>query len=701
MPHQRLLNLERLEDRAVPAQFNVPWHDPSHLSLSFAADGTAIASHTSQLYSALNAQQPTAQWQRAILSAFQSWAVHANVNFGARADWGQAFGTPGLMQGDPRFGDIRIGGHHMSPEVLAIAVPPDSALSGTWSGDVLFNTAYQFNGSPYSLLAVALHEAGHTLGLDNSTNPDAVMYTTYNATRTTLSAEDISRIQALYGARAADTYEGAAGNGSLALASSFRLPVGFEGETPMVAFGDITTQSDADYYKFTFPDDGNDDQHDRQVTVRLQSSGASLLAPRLTVLDQNGQVLATQMSASLMGDTLQVTLTGLSSEAQYYVKVEAATADVFGVGRYGLSVRLDNTSSTSDTVIDKLLSGPYDSLGPDAIDAFFRNSGDLLLSPEEVAETSLAQATVLTPTAGYANQVRYEALASVSKREDIDLYRLTAPAAGGVMTATVWTTSDKDFRPTVTVLNATGQAVAAEVVVQGNGTHTVQVANAAAGQTYYLKVTVDPSAGEDKGNYFVAAQFGLPAAQLRTFAEGTLSASDLEDSTRLYVAQAQLFHFVLNVGNAGATGSVRVTVRDSGNNAVYTAEARAGSSASGGSVLLRPGSYTVVFEILNPNGAVLSYQLRGASLSNPIGPVPIDPTLSAQYTVPPSSSPPGVTYYGYAGFSVPYDPSTLAGYILPGDANTYPPGFTLPPEFAVYPWMVISTDPYYWIALGL
>src|SRR5690349_20819214 len=107
------LTLEPLEDRAVPATFGVPWDDPRHLTLSFAPDGTAIAGHTSTLFQTLNAQMPTAAWQRAVLQAFQTWAVHANINIGLVNDGGQPFGVAGATEHDPRFGDIRVGAQKM------------------------------------------------------------------------------------------------------------------------------------------------------------------------------------------------------------------------------------------------------------------------------------------------------------------------------------------------------------------------------------------------------------------------------------------------------------------------------------------------------------------------------------------------------------------------------------------------------------
>lgn len=692
--------LDRLEDRTVPALFGIPWYDPSHLSLSFAPDGTAIAGHESELFQSLNAQQLQAEWQRTLLRAFQTWAVHANLNFGFRTDEGAAFGTPGLAQGDPRFGDIRLGGHAMSPEVLAISIPPDPTLSGTWSGDVLFNTDYQFDGNPYSLLAVAMLEAGQALGLDNSVNPDAVMFTQYNTTRTELSPEDIARIQALYGARAPDSYEGSTNNNTRARASDFLPPTEYKGETPLVAFGDITTTGDVDFYRFTSPDDGNDDQHDRSVTIRLQTAGTSLLTPKLTILDSTGRVLAARTSTRITGDTLQVRVEGLSSRGTYYVKVEGATQDVFGVGRYGLSVRFDKTSSTSDKVIDRLLRGPYDGLGPDAIDAFFRTSGDVLLNAEDGANDSVSQATPLTARAGNAG-TRFEAVASLAKKEDVDVYRLTAPSgAARVLTATVWTADRSGFQPKVAVVDGAGNPVSATVLVQGNGTSTIQVTDTDPGRDYFLVVTVSPQATQDKGNYFVGAQFGTVTAPLRTFATGSLATNDRDDASRVYVGETQLFHFVLSAGDEDPGASVRMTIRDAAGGVVLALTARAGETTSGGSVLLRPGAYTVIFEIDNPNGRPLTYHLQGSSGSDPIGPVPSDPTLAPQYTVPPPEPSPQ-PLYAYPGFLVPYDPSLLPGYVDPNDPTTYPPGFVPSPELSQLPWLVVTTDPYYWIAIGL
>jgi Matrixin len=694
----RALGVEALEDRTQPATFGIPWQSPDVLSLSFAPDGTALAGHTSDLFASLDATTDTDAWQRTILSAFQQWAVHANVNIGVRADSGAAFGAPGLVQRDPRFGDIRIGGNPMASEVLALGTPPDPASSGTWSGDILLNTAYRFDGNPYSLLAVALHEAGHALGLGNSDDPNSVMFSRYDQTRTQLSAQDVVRLQAMYGVRAPDAFEGRLGNDTRGRASAMPRPAGYVGETPLIAFGDITTAGDVDFYRFTLPTDGNnDDRTDRSVTLRLQTTGASLLAPRLTVTDAAGRMLANRVSRSATGDVLQVELTGLTEGGTYFVRVQAAANTPFSVGRYGLSVRFNDTSSVSDQVIDELLGGPFHRLGAAAIDAFFRNSGDVLVSPEEVTDTT-ATATVLTGTVGF-DGTRFEAVGSVTKVEDVDVYRLVAPTAGPVLTATVWTPDTTGFQPRVAVLDAAGRVLPAAVLANGDGTSTVQLTGITAGATYYLRVTLDAAATTDRGNYFVAARFGAVAAGQGSFAAGTLSEANHDDTSVVYVGEAQVFHLVLTAGAGSPGASVRLTITDENGTVVYDVTAGSGESASRSSVLLVPGRYTVRVAVENPSGAPLAYAVRGSVGTNPIGPATIDPTLAPKYVTPPPDGSIVPTYAFPPPAGLP-PPTGTPGLVILSDPATYPPGWVPPPDLFEYPWLLLSPNPYYWLSLG-
>ncbi|MCI0456804.1 MAG: hypothetical protein L0Z62_07485, partial [Gemmataceae bacterium] len=138
------LTVEQLEDRCVPATWGNPWADPGHLTVSFAPDGTPVGNLPSELYRELNALAPTHRWQTDMLRALQTWAVHANINIGLVGDSGAAFGTPGLPQGDPRFGDIRLAAYPMLGAEMAIASPYDPT-AGTWGGDIKLNSAGTFS----------------------------------------------------------------------------------------------------------------------------------------------------------------------------------------------------------------------------------------------------------------------------------------------------------------------------------------------------------------------------------------------------------------------------------------------------------------------------------------------------------------------------------------------------------------------------
>jgi predicted Zn-dependent protease len=90
---------------------------------------------------------------------------------------------------------------------LAHGIQPIAAL-GDWAGDVHFDddenwvTSYPTLAYPQQvyLPSVALHEIGHALGLDHSTDPSSIMWPYYSASRSTLGVSDITAIQALYGA---------------------------------------------------------------------------------------------------------------------------------------------------------------------------------------------------------------------------------------------------------------------------------------------------------------------------------------------------------------------------------------------------------------------------------------------------------------------------------------------------------------------
>jgi hypothetical protein len=88
-----------------------------------------------------------------------------------------------------------------APEVLAHAFYPSPPVSEPIAGDIHFNEAYDWGaGDParYDIFSVALHESGHSLGLQHSTDPTAVMYPIYHGIVQGPADDDIRAVQTLY-----------------------------------------------------------------------------------------------------------------------------------------------------------------------------------------------------------------------------------------------------------------------------------------------------------------------------------------------------------------------------------------------------------------------------------------------------------------------------------------------------------------------
>jgi hypothetical protein len=665
--------LEDLEERKVPAQFGVPWHDAQHLTISFVPDGTPIATHRSDLFQALDVRRPTAAWQREILRAFQTWAVQAHINFAVKPDGGQPLGVPGPDQMDPRFGDIRIGAQPMSPEVLSISVPHDPFLSGTWSGDVLLNSAVAFDGKKVDLFPVLLHEVGHVLGLDDSPDPNSVMFSHLNNRWTRLAPSDIAAVQALYGTRPSDPFEGPRGNESIATAAPIPTPAGYDGTTPLLIYADISTNSDIDVFSLRPPAGCGG-----PVTVRLQTAGVSLLAPHLTVYDASGRMVGDLASRRDTGDTLQFVLPPVDPNATYFVKVQGATKDVFGIGEYALAVTFDARSTVSPSQLDTVVRQTYSYLSPDDIAAIFRDPQGALFHDDHHTDDTFATAAPLEPAGAYGSNAPDRITASLGDLTDVDYYRLETPEsqdAGAsqtqgqdvpdqplVMTVTVRATQVNGIMPTALVFDEDQNPVPALVLAHGDETYTIQVADARPDTDYFVRVSSDPTSGKLMGNYELDVEFGHVAAQPTTFLDSSLDGPSQQSSYDLVVNQTQLFDFLLSATSSAVSPetALRMIITDSQGKVVATWTAGAGDTAGGDPVLLIPGVYRVNFAIEAPGEGPpppMTFRLYGASLSDPIGPALDDPTLKpvANPTTgalpaapPPVIGSPGDPYYWLA-----------------------------------------------------
>lgn len=617
------LQFEKLEERWTPAQFGIPWPDATHLTLSFVPDGTDIQSEQSRLSAALDAQMPRNTWRTAIVRAFQMWSEAANINVGVVSDAGQPLGTAGPSQGDSRFGDIRIAGLPMADDAIAVSIPPANATTGTFSGDMVLNTRQTFDAN--KLLATALHEAGHILGLDHSTDPASVMNPTLVG-NLVLSAGDIAAIRGLYGAHGVDSNEVSKSNDTLQSATRIRYSVdsgGYDGSTPVVEYGDISSPTELDYLYIP-----NLSGYSGPITFRIQSTGISLLNSRVSVINEAGRVLQTRVGGGLSGSVVSITIPNSVPGEDYYVRVESAPNGNFRTGRYGVAVTFDNLLQPTAVSINNVLRGPYEFLSSERIDQLFKNANSILDDDLHLDDT-IATAVNLRPNAYQTSDRYFDTVGSISDATDVDVYRVRAPEAAGVtswvLTVTARGEGAKKIVPSLQIVDANSRVVPSEVIVNGNGEFAIQALNVVPRRAYFVRA----AGGGATGNYEMSVGFGTVAAELNEFAAGSTSATGADTVSTLYVARSQLFNFMLD---SAGSNPVTMTIRDLSGNLVHQQTSVGGAPSSAISKLILPGEYRVSFSSLSAT----TFRLRGSRITDPVGPIYNSPAYEPQYTPVPT-----------------------------------------------------------------
>lgn len=140
--------------------------------------------------------------QNEIATAFAAWSAIANIQFAEVVDNNVPSDAGGAV------GDIRIGAHPFDgpSNTLAHAYFPPPIFN-TIAGDMHFDTSEIWACTPGSgvidIGIVALHEIGHSIGLNHEPIPPtgnpAVMNPTYDSTLTGLLLDDINGVTSIYG----------------------------------------------------------------------------------------------------------------------------------------------------------------------------------------------------------------------------------------------------------------------------------------------------------------------------------------------------------------------------------------------------------------------------------------------------------------------------------------------------------------------
>src|SRR5262249_46326044 len=131
--------------------------------------------------------------------------------------------------------------------------------------------------------------------------------------------------------------------------------------------------------------------------------------------------------------------------------------------------------------------------------------------------------------------------------------------------------------PQVTLLDDNFALLPAQVLINGNGTYTIQASGIRGNDDVYLRVTSPAGA---TGNYHVQADFGGRSLQARGFAIGAVTAAEPSRNYQLYLGHSQLMQFTLSATStvAGSTSAVRFDLRDAQGQIVRTLQVRNGET---------------------------------------------------------------------------------------------------------------------------
>ncbi len=624
---------------------SAPFFDAASLTFSLPDDGTIVGQQTNRLNQTLINAFPKVEWQEALARAFQTWANSADVNFGYVQDTNDPLGVYGPLLGDARFGDVRIAGVDTSLDTLAEAVAEDAAAAGSWAGDILFNTAVTPT-SLNSLSATAIHEIGHVLGLEHSSETQSVMFAHQGTIQTTLSSGDIQAIQRIHGARRPDGNEILQSNNNLNEASRIRGSdddvsnnEGFNGTQVWVQFGGLASANDVDYYflpialGYTGP-----------VTIEVRTAGVSLSHLSVELMNHKENVISTHEVTGTFGGSTRIEIEAAALE-KYYLRIGSGTDPFWAAGNYAITI-------TTPSRLNQL--------GSDIVDwtrqahRWYSHSGETLsrfslqllqniddhprLSDDGGVDDDAKKAMRVEPALVSEDRIVHRIVGSIAPG-DVDHYRIRSPEVAPLLeqfTITIDSLEVSGLIPEVSLFDSKEHPVAVKIRVKGNGQVVLEAAQLAAKEDYTIRISASSEANQFRqGNFVLTAQWSAATTPVIEFAQGALGSTKKTDQRIWYVAKPQLFALSLLATSAQVVndGIAWLTIFDAELQVIAGMAAPLNEVRSAPAILLQPGAYYLQTGVGSSSDQAVDihYRVFGETPDRPLGPLLGDPQATPFY----------------------------------------------------------------------
>ena len=604
-----------------------------NLTLSIAPDETQVGRQQSNLEAVFDEKFGSSTWRLAIEEAVQTWVPHANVNVGFVTDDGSPAGTSGRWRGDPRFGDVRIFGLELEGTAWAEAIDANSRATGTWSGDIVFNTAQNWT-SIDQVRTAAAHELGHVLGLQHSEDPLSLMHEHGQSGGSDLLEDDIREIRERFGHRQGDFIDPTKNNDDIKEASRLRggnsvsENEGFDGSQAWLAMGDISTSDDVDYYRFDVAQG-----YTGPIAVSAQVAGLSVADLTVSVMNREEEIRGVVEVDPKSGFAF-VVIDVDDADEKIFIRVNSSQPNVSGIGSYGLHVSHPSVvHEYQDALVqwatkisqwhrnDKHADRGYSFPGLDPERPTFKaENADEEMELEPMLETS-------------ARSV-YSATGILSEPHQVDNYRFELPATmveGDSVLLEVHSVEQFGLVPKITVSSSSDLPVSTQTTFKGDGVTQLFIHGVSAGDRLMISIGSDNVADRHRtGSYRIVVESSDAFSSPIPLIDGLIDNEQRSAAMPIALTESQILSFTfssqsISPANQSVDSALVFRLYNDKQELLHSYASPVDDLRSVSGLLLSPGVYYTQLTLATDSDEPQSYssQLTADSLTDPIGPLEV------------------------------------------------------------------------------